>query len=227
MIREVVSLGKLRAMSIPSKFLFRPMVAAVALAVALIGMSAIPACADAMLSRSQIEHRLEASGYEVTGPIVRRGATYLADVVGEGDIQEQFVIDARDGRLLRRYRVFPNYAAPPGAPAPLLSFFDRLFGAQDDVAPLPPPPADDFYDKPRAKTNLRRPKPPAAQQAKVPAENGAAPAASATPSAPPAAASAPAASPEPSHANASASAPPAPPRAATAKPNDVQVVPLE
>jgi hypothetical protein len=215
-------------MTIRSNLKFRrPAVAAAALAAA-IAMSSIPARAEAMLSSRQVEHIIEASGYEVVGPVVRHGSTYVADVVGEGDISEEFVIDAHDGRLLHRSRVNSAPSRHLAAPYPssgLTGFFDTLFGGAD-VTPLPPPPADDFSDKPRPKLHVRRPataSAPAAQPLK------ATPATSTAPSPAPVATSP---NPEP-HPPETGTAPPAapassaPPKTTSAKPNDVQVAPLE
>jgi hypothetical protein len=48
----------------------------------------------------EIERMMQASGYQLTGPIIRRGPVYLADVLGREDDSERLVIDAHDGRLL-------------------------------------------------------------------------------------------------------------------------------
>ena len=53
----------------------------------------------------EIERGLEAGGYALTGPLVRRGDVYLADVVvGRGDF-ERLVIDAETGRIVQQFRV--------------------------------------------------------------------------------------------------------------------------
>jgi hypothetical protein len=56
-------------------------------------------------SSYDIERRLDAAGYSRTGPLIRRGDVYLADVVlpGRGDAQ-RLVIDAATGRILQRFR---------------------------------------------------------------------------------------------------------------------------
>ena len=56
-----------------------------------------------------IERRLDASGYALTGPLLRRGDVYLADVVvmGRRGDPERLVIDADTGRIVQRYRVRP------------------------------------------------------------------------------------------------------------------------
>ena len=51
----------------------------------------------------QIERMVEASGYRLTGPVMRNGPVYLANVLGRENDRERLVIDARDGRLLQRY----------------------------------------------------------------------------------------------------------------------------
>lgn len=52
----------------------------------------------------EIERRLDAGGYTLTGPLIRRGDVYLADVVvGRGDF-ERLVIDAETGRIVQQFR---------------------------------------------------------------------------------------------------------------------------
>jgi len=103
-------------MTIRSKLRFVRPLAAAAAAGSLIAFGSSLAQAEAMLSPGQVAQIIESSGYEVLGPVVRHGSTYVADVVGEGDISEQFVVDAHDGRLLHRYRT--NSAARRHAPWP-------------------------------------------------------------------------------------------------------------
>ena len=55
-------------------------------------------------SSYDIERRLEAGGYELTHPLVRRGDVYLADVVFGRDDAERLVIDAETGRIVQRFR---------------------------------------------------------------------------------------------------------------------------
>ena len=59
-------------------------------------------------SPQDIAQRLDAAGYALTGPLMRRGDVYLADVVvmGRRDAQ-RLVIDAETGRIVERYRVQP------------------------------------------------------------------------------------------------------------------------
>ena len=65
----------------------------------------------------EIERRLEAAGYVVTGPLTLRGDVYLADVVVRGEGPERLVIDAQSGRIVERYRGradrWREAAAPP------------------------------------------------------------------------------------------------------------------
>ena len=59
-------------------------------------------------SPDQIENRLEAGGYMLTGPLIRRGDVYLADVqAGRGDF-ERLVIDPQSGRVIERFRLRPS-----------------------------------------------------------------------------------------------------------------------
>ncbi|WP_158816999.1 hypothetical protein [Methylocapsa sp. S129] len=137
-------------MNIRSNQLFsRPRIAALALAVSLLSMGATGAHAqwlswDSALSPMQVERMIQASGYRLTGPVLRNGPVYLANVLGREDDRERLVIDARDGRLLQRYAsVAPRDWSNP--PRPQASMFDRFFDGQDD-APPPRPPAYVYSD---------------------------------------------------------------------------------
>jgi hypothetical protein len=210
---------ELRPMSMRSKSSFG---AALVLAAFIAWVGSSPAHSQsyrsrAMLPPSQIQRMLEASGYRLTGPIIRRGGVYLADVLGQEDNPEQFVIDTRDGRLLHRHPGSAAMRRRGGAPdewSPVTSFFDGLFGHNDDVAPLSPPPAADFFEPPKPRMQTRRPKSeatPVAQRAKAPTDN------TATPIAPAATA--------PSAATVAPSVPS--PKISSPKLNDVPVAPLE
>ena len=133
---------------------------------------------------------------------------------------ERLVVDAHSGRILRRYPI--RQAVRRQVPildglAPLTNLIDGLFGSGDDVAPLAPPPVEDFVDQPKPRTQTKRPKTeptPVVQRAKAPAEGSAtvvpAPVAPSAPTVAPAAA---------------ANSPT--PKASTSKLNDVPVAPLE
>ena len=64
----------------------------------------------------EIERALGAAGYQLTGPLVRRGDVYLADVaVGRGG-PERLVIDVETGRILERFRARrAPWSSPPAA----------------------------------------------------------------------------------------------------------------
>src|SRR5579863_1475186 len=87
----------------------RASVAALALAASVLSLGATSASAqflfgwDRALPPMQIERMVEASGYRLTGPVMRNGPVYLANVFGRDNDRERLVIDARDGRLLQRY----------------------------------------------------------------------------------------------------------------------------
>jgi len=55
----------------------------------------------------RIERQLESAGYELRGPLVRRGDVYVADVVGQTGARERLVVDARTARIVER---FPSVA---------------------------------------------------------------------------------------------------------------------
>ena len=67
--------------------------AALALAAGLIVVGAGPAGAqwfrwpswDSALAPAEVEHMIEASGYRLTGPVLRNGPIYLANVLGRED----------------------------------------------------------------------------------------------------------------------------------------------
>jgi hypothetical protein len=50
----------------------------------------------------RIARGLESSGYDLRGPLMRRGDVYVADVAGQG-VRYRLVLDARTGQLLERY----------------------------------------------------------------------------------------------------------------------------
>jgi hypothetical protein len=53
----------------------------------------------------RIERQLESAGYELRGPLVRRGDVYVADVVGGAGARERLIIDARTARIVDRFPV--------------------------------------------------------------------------------------------------------------------------
>lgn len=57
-----------------------------------------------------IETRLEAAGYTLTAPLIRRGDVYLADVVYGRRESFRLVIDAESGRIMQRFRARPAAA---------------------------------------------------------------------------------------------------------------------
>jgi len=137
-------------MNIRSGSLFsRPRAAAIALAAALVSLGAPCAQAqlfnwDSALPPTQIERMIQASGYRLTGPVIRRGPVYLANVLGRDDDPERLIIDAKEGRLLQR---FPAAAArrqtvaasgSSSQPPQTGSLFGWFSGEDDAVAPRPP-----------------------------------------------------------------------------------------
>ncbi len=119
----------------------RPPIAAIGLAACLISMGA-PSSQAQLSSRhsalppSLIERMMQASGYQLTGPVTRRGPVYLADVLGREDDPERLVIDAHDGRLLQRYPGNPairrQAAIPDDGTVSFASFTCRPLGAFTD-----------------------------------------------------------------------------------------------
>jgi hypothetical protein len=176
--------------------------------------------------RPQIEPMIQASGNQLTDPVLRRGPVYLADVFGRQDDPGRLVIEAHDGRLLLRHPGTPairrQTALPVERPSrsPLTTLFDGLFGRKDDVAP-PWPPAD-YLEMPKSKPQVKRLKSkqtPVAQPTAAPGDNKAI--SLVTPAATPSAAS----PPSPPTAPVAPSAPT--PNASAPKINDLPVAPLE
>ena len=146
-------------MNIRSNLFFsRPRVGALALAASLLSVGATSANAqwfrwsnwDNALSPMQVERMVQASGYRLTGPVMRNGPVYLANVLGREDDRERLVIDARDGRLLQRYgagarpqpAVSGDWPSPPRQQAALSDgWLDR-----EDDSPPPRPPANVYGD---------------------------------------------------------------------------------
>jgi hypothetical protein len=138
-------------LTIQSRRIFsRPRAAALALAVSLVGLGASAAQAqlfnwDSALPRAQVERMIQASGYRLTGPIIRRGAVYLANVLGPRDDLERLIVDAGDGRVLQRFpavRRADLYGGWPGQPPRPASMFGWLGGSGEDDAAAPRPPSD-------------------------------------------------------------------------------------
>jgi len=108
-------------------------------------------------SSDEIERRLEASGYQPTHPLVRRGDVYLADVAFGRDEVERLVIDAETGRIVQRFHAGSAHwrDAAPRSWAPQQS---------DSWGSPPRPPADvdrgasgDALDLPGARQEPRAP----------------------------------------------------------------------
>jgi hypothetical protein len=218
-------------------FLRRPAVTLLAIAACAVSAGAAPARAQAPGSDfapqpAEIERMIEARGYQLMAPVSHRGRFYLADVIGRDGDPERLVIDARDGRLLHHYPGNPamrRQAASPDEWSPLATFFGGLFGREDDVAPLSPPPASDFYETPRSKAQARRARPdlkPVTQPAAAPGDDKTA--SPATAASPVAAAPVATGAKTPAPQEAAVARPASPlPQSGGPKPNDVPVAPLE
>jgi hypothetical protein len=190
----------------------------------------------------EIERRLEAAGYVVTGPLTLRGDVYLADVVVRGEGPERLVIDAQSGRIVERYRGHDDRWREAAAPPPSAWSDDpRQWNGPRPPAAIGPdaappdayePPQPNVLETPKAETP--KPKPKAAETkpkwipkpAPVANVNNPPPAAVVTPPAartpaapPPAVSSSPAAAPaSPSPAPSAAAAPASPAPAASPSP---------
>jgi hypothetical protein len=134
----------------------RASVAALVLAASVLSLGATSAKAQFLFNWDQavppmaVERMVEASGYRLTGPVMRRGPVYLANVLGRDNDRERLVIDARDGRLLQRYsaeerRQFSAGEDWSSRPRPRDFMFDGGF-ERDDNGPAPRPSADVYGD---------------------------------------------------------------------------------
>ncbi len=96
-------------------------------------------------TRYDIERRLDANGYSLTGPVVRRGDVYLADVVFGGRDYERLVIDAWTGRIMERYRTRParwRAASPRPSDQDQSDFWGPPRSGSWDEPPRPPADID-------------------------------------------------------------------------------------
>jgi len=138
-------------MNTRSRWLFsRPRAAALALAASVVWMGAPAAQAqlfnwDSALPPAQVERMIQASGYRLTGPVIRHGPVYLADVLGRDNDAERLIIDAKEGRLLQRFPAATTrrqavassaLSSPPPQMGASFGWFSR-----DDDAAAPRPPA--------------------------------------------------------------------------------------
>jgi len=152
-------------MDIRSNLFFAPRrAAALALAMSLVSLGATSASAqwfnwDDGLPPMRVERMIAASGYRLTGPVVRNGEVYLANVLGREDDRERLIIDARDGRLLRRFAAprqhfaGGDWSSPAPRPQGLFGgFFDRE--DRDDDFPRPRPPANVYGDAEEGMTRV-------------------------------------------------------------------------
>jgi len=183
----------------------------------------------------EIERRLEAAGYALTGPLTMRGDVYLADVIVRGEGPERLVIDAQSGRIVERYRGRPDRWREASAPPPSAWSDDpRMWNGPRPPAAIGPdaPPPDSFepqkpevLEAPKAKPKAAETKPkwtpkpaPVANVNNPPPAAVVPPPAAPTPASP-AAFSSPAAAPaSPSPAPSAAAAPASPAPAAAPSP---------
>ena len=127
----------------------------------------------------EIERRLEAAGYALTGPLTLRGDVYLADVVVRGEGPERLVIDAQSGRIIERYRGRADRWREAAAPPPV--DLGRRSAPVERAAPARRRSAPTWRRRTpssrRSPTSSRRPRPkpkkPVRDQAEVDAQAGA------------------------------------------------------
>jgi hypothetical protein len=121
----------------------------------------------------EIERRLAASGYVLTGPLTMHGDVYLADVVVRGQGPERLVIDAQSGRVVERYRGRGDRWREAAVPPPATGWSDdpRQWNGPRPPASIGPDssPPDAFFPpatpnvlegpKPKPKNAEAKPKP--------------------------------------------------------------------
>jgi hypothetical protein len=95
-------------------------------------------------SPDEIERRLEASGYIVTGPLILRGDVYLADVMVRGEGAERLIVDPQSGRVLQRFRAHGDRWREAAVPPDAWGDDPRTWNGPRppaDINPGPPPDA--------------------------------------------------------------------------------------
>ena len=95
-------------------------------------------------SPGEIERNLEAQGYGLIAPLVRRPEVYLADVSAGPAGYQHLVIDARSGQILERF------IAPGRMRGPTLAARDEEFGEPSRPGGVGPPLSPSFSGRPAA-----------------------------------------------------------------------------
>ena len=95
-------------------------------------------------SPGEIERSLEAQGYGLIAPLVRRPGVYLADVSAGPAGYQRLVIDARSGQILERF------IAPGRMWGPTLAARDEEFGEPRPPGGVGPPLSPGFSGRPAA-----------------------------------------------------------------------------
>lgn len=95
-------------------------------------------------SPGEIERNLEAQGYGLIAPLMRRPGIYLADVSAGPAGYQRLVIDARSGQILERF------IAPGRMWGPTLAARDEEFGDRSRPGGVGPPLSPGFSGRPAA-----------------------------------------------------------------------------
>jgi hypothetical protein len=115
----------------------------------------------------EIERRLEAAGYVVTGPLTLRGDVYVADVVARGEGPERLVVDAQSGQIVERYRGRADHWREAAAPPSAWGDDPRQWNGPRPPAEIGPdvappdafePPKPDVLETPKVETPKAKPK---------------------------------------------------------------------
>jgi len=115
----------------------------------------------------EIVQRLQAEGYLLLGPLVRKETVYLADVKAGPRGRERLVIDAWSGEILQRFvarrgRGGPSFVPEDGEfnePPPLGPPPARAFREETDLGPEEVPPKARAKSKPSTARRSAEPKP--------------------------------------------------------------------
>ena len=119
----------------------------------------------------EIERRLAAAGYLLTGPLILHGDVYVADVIVRGEGPERLLVDPQSGRIVERYRGRADRWREAAAPPP------SAWGDDPNLWNGPRPPAaigpgvapPDSFEPPKPnvleapKTESAKPKPKAVE----------------------------------------------------------------
>ena len=83
------------------------------------------------MSPRQIVGMLSDDGYELRGPMIRRGDVYVADVTSVSGRPTRLIVSARDGRIIERFANEPRWRHPDDQDTTRVARAPRDFGEDD------------------------------------------------------------------------------------------------